>query len=335
MASQTETLFVGDAFHHQTDNSSDDHLRVSTASSFPGEGHRISEGAAENGDALALAAASLRLERAGFEPPAAVWLPLVDRLRNPTDTPPALLPLSRAHEYSSTWTWLGDMERFELVKSCKRSRRPSPRKRSANDGSGGAGEVDGRRDRYAGVCSKTSISGGTVPPNQVACATADENRWCELNDAELAWVVGAHEIAEGFMARSRPAEACVVLSQLLDLSPSDVLAHVKLAVALLAADTEDGAGADFDSTSGGTGEEATKRGAERAPAANVQAARNLQIPVLLRCAVQLEPENAHLRSLVDLVLRIVGGVEVPDSYWGAELPRSPGIDLCLLAMLRR
>jgi len=334
MASQTETLLESDASHVPADHTSDNKLRAKIRSSFPGEGHFVSEGAAEDGDALAMAAASLRLERAGFEPPAATWLPLADRLRDPTNTSPALLPLPRAHEFSSTWTWFGDVERFELVKSCNRSRRPSPRKRATTD-RGSASGVDGTSDIHIVDFRNSRLSSDATNHNEDNGTTSnDEDCWCELDDAELAWVVGAHEVAEGFMTRSRPAEACAILTQLLDLSPSDVLAHVKLAVALLAADAEDGAGTNVESTSGATEARAAGRRAARTPAVNAAAARRLQVPVLLRRAVQLEPENAHLRMLVDLVLRIIGSVEVPDTYWGAELPRSPGIDLCLLAMLR-
>ena len=114
MASQTETSLESDVSHLPADHTSHNKLRAISGFSFPGDGHRVSDGAAEDGDALAMAAASLRLERASFESPAATWLPLADRLRDPTYTSPALLPLPRAHEFSSTWTWFGDVEWFEL-----------------------------------------------------------------------------------------------------------------------------------------------------------------------------------------------------------------------------
>jgi hypothetical protein len=308
---------------------------------FPGQGHRVSEGAAEDGDALALAAVRLLAERAGFAPPAAAWPPLSDRLRNPAYSPPALLPLTRAHEFSSSWTWLGDVERFELVKACQRSRCPAPRERPTDIGCGGGGGGASGGNGEGSTSHPGDPSTPTDAGTDASSATHSNNgssSWCELSDSELAWVVGAHEVAEGLLSRSRPAEACVLLVAVLDLSPSDVLAHVKLALALLAADTEDGT--SFEPTvsapaSGAAAPAPATRPVAGGPAANVAAARRLLVPVLLRHALQLEPLNAHLRALADLVLRVLGGAPVPDALWGPELPRSPGIDLCLLAMLRR
>jgi hypothetical protein len=283
---------------------------------FPGEGHRVSEGAAEDGDALALAAVRLLAERAGFAPPAAAWPPLSDRLRNPAYSPPALLPLTRAHEFSSSWTWLGDVERFELVKACQRSRCPAPRERPTDIGCGGGGGGASGGNGEGSTSHPGDPSTPTDAGTDASSATHSNNgssSWCELSDSEL-------------------------LVAVLDLSPSDVLAHVKLALALLAADTEDGT--SFEPTvsapvSGAAAPASATRPVAGGPAANVAAARRLLVPVLLRHALQLEPLNAHLRALADLVLRVLGGAPVPDALWGPELPRSPGIDLCLLAMLRR
>jgi len=186
------------------------------------------------------------------------------------------------------------------VKSCKRSRRPSPRKRATND-RGSTSGVDGTSVSHLVDCNNFRLSNAANHNDEAGTIAADdEGCWCELNVSELAWVVGAHEVAEGFMARSRPAEAYTILTQLLDLSPSDVLAHVKLAVALLAADAEDGAGTNVKSISGATEARAAATRAARTHAASAAAARQLQVPMLLRRAVQLERENAHPRTLVDL-----------------------------------
>ena len=172
--------------------------------------------------------------------------------------------------------------------------------------------------------------------------------WAELSDAELTWAVACHECAEALLARGRFGEAAKVLAALLEVAPSDVLAHLKLALALLAADAL--------SSPGGSGSGGAR--------SHVNAAQQLRVPQLLRRAVRLEPGNAHLRAAADLVLRIVaatdeaaasvaasaaasvsggsmgkepsGGGGIPDRLWSAsETPRSEGMDACLLAMLRR
>jgi len=261
----------------------------STPSSFPGVGHRVDNGASDERDELAAEAVALRLAKAHFFSSENVRLE--DRLRDENYCPPALLPLGRVGELGSSWTWLGPVDRFELVKSCKRSQR----------------------------WRKTRV--GESHPISPGDSTLDSEIGCvELTDDELEWVVSCHEVAELLLSRVRPAEAALLFEAVIDVSPSDVLAHIKLALALLAADAE---AQTVGSQQGSWGE------------SEVAAARRLRVPTLLRHAVMLDPSNGHLKGLVDLILRVLARSRIPDQLWAADVPRSPGIDLCLLAMLRR
>ena len=146
-----------------------------------------------------------------------------------------------------------------------------------------------------------------------------------LTDVELEWVVSSNEVAEQLLERFRFSEASAVLQALLDMSESDVLAHLKLAYALLAADV-----ADLGSADSGAGVSRTFN-----PTQFVSTARRLRVPQLLHHAIQLEPLNAHVHENADLLLRVISNEDIPDRMWTAEVPRSPGMDSCLLVMLRQ
>jgi hypothetical protein len=260
--------------------SSDSESPSSPPSLFPGDGHQVDDGSAC--DDLTTEAVALRRAKAKFS------LSDSERIENklvdPNYSPPALLPLHREDELGSNWTWLGQVDRFELVKSCKRSRR----------------------------LFRQSGNGGCE-------SSVEPFEWRDLSDSELSWVVSCHEVGERLLLQARPAEAALLFEAILDLSPSDVLANLKLALALLAADAQ----------SGGSGHVSGAAGASAT-------ARRLHVPALLRHAVALDPANNHLIGLVDLILRIISRTAIPDQLWGAsDFPRSSGMDLCLLAMLRR
>lgn len=168
------------------------------------------------------------------------------------------------------WTWFGPIDRFELVKSCKRGH----------------------------------------------CRKGVSEEWRVLNDEELGFVVLSHEVGERLLQSLHPAEASKVFEAILGLSPFDVLAHVKLSLALLATNS------------------AWRLHHNNAISSDFDTAQKLLIPQILRNAIALEPNNMHLLSIADLILRVVGCVSVYDKYLSEETPRSPGIDACLLLLLR-
>ena len=150
------------------------------------------------------------------------------------------------------WTWLGPLDRFELVRSCGRS---------VNQ----AGEP--------------------------------------LSDEELACIVEAHEVGEELLCLARLSEAAEVFELILASSPSDVLAHLKLAVAVLAVHPDK--------------------------------ARRLAV-ALLRHAVWLEPHNCHARDYADMLLRLATGRPLePWMTTAARVPQSPGMAAAALELLRR
>ena len=129
---------------------------------FPGLGLRASDGGvgggAGDGDALAAAAGALKAAGASQFAPAAGSPALADQLRRPglaAHRLPRLLPLGSQRAGglgASDWTWLGAVDRFELVKSCKRARRrrrpsehpadplvpPADQKKTPTEGVGGS-----------------------------------------------------------------------------------------------------------------------------------------------------------------------------------------------------
>lgn len=246
-----------------------------TPQSFTGVGRRVGDGIMPN-DALSETAVSLRLERRTLQgriKHCSLWV----RLQDASYIPRALLALDRENEFGSNWTWFGEMDRFELVKSCKRS------------------------------------------PVIVENSAPNSEDWVEISDSMLDWVVRSHELAEGLLVAARPSEAALVYESILDLSNSDVLSLVKLALALLAAEV---------------------LGASPAPRERLASA---EFPIMLTTqnsairllahAVHLEPSNRHLAHVADLTLRIISGEHIPDLLLSAEVPRSPGIDHCLLMLL--
>lgn len=250
-----------------------------TPQSFIGIGRRVGDGIVPN-DSVSESVVALRSERLNLrgrqqhDSLGTLWA----RLQDPSFFPPVLLALDRVQEFGSDWTWFGEIDRFELVKSCKRSR------------------------------------------VMVEKFGPDSKDWVELSDGILDWVVRSHEVAEKLLIAARPSEGALVYEAILDVSNSDVLSHVKLALSLMAAGV---LGVSAAST-------------ERSTSADVPMTlktKNSAIRLLAH-AVYLEPSNQHLAHVVDIALRAISGEQIPDWLLSAEVPRSPGIDHCLLILLR-
>jgi hypothetical protein len=230
--------------------------------SFPGQGQRVgqSDYLAERIQQCRKLFQSFRRSKRASS--------LQQRLKDDNFEAPALVALENSTQFTSEWTWIGEIDRFELVKSCQRCLRSA-------------------RDR-------------------------DENlsAWVPLNVHELEWVVLAHELGEELLSLGRPAEASIIFEEILNLSVNDVLAYLKLSISQLAA---------HDSLE---------------CASFIDLAHRLRIPQLLRQAVILDYHNSHLRSTVDLLLRIICKEPVAESLLSEGVPRSSGMDMGFVMILQ-
>jgi len=107
-----------------------------------------------------------------------------------------------------------------------------------------------------------------------------------------------YERAENLMQYDRFAEAEKILIELVNELPSFTLAYYKLGMARVA--------------------QGHNRMKDASPA--------------FRVAYSLEPKNISLSGGMDLVIRLVSGVDVPKKYWGAQYAKSNGDVSALLSL---
>lgn len=107
--------------------------------------------------------------------------------------PPPLLPLTHRCDYWSEWTWVGDIDRFELVKSARRS------------------------------------CGGQLQWDELA-GSSSTNRSSPISDAQLERVVNLVERAEADMEGERFQDALSAFDEALALAPSFTLAWYRAAL---------------------------------------------------------------------------------------------------------
>jgi len=201
-------------------------------------------------------------------------VPINERLKDKTFKPTPLRLLkdnSRCH-----WTWCGCIDRDELVKSCKRS-----------------------------SCFST------ITKQKVINDNLNENGWRELTNDELEYIVLAHETGERLLIEGRGWEAVGIFENILNISPSDVLAYLKLALSILKSKCDD--------------EE------ENENFLNVQS----YILALLKNAMMLDSENKHLKDNIDLILKLLSRCPTIDPrLFSAEVPKSLGMESCYVSMIR-
>jgi hypothetical protein len=232
---------------------------ISAGSLFPGRGRRILDTPV---DELTVELNSLQDLQKSLS---VTSVPLLERLRDTSFSPASLRSASASNQVAD-WTWLGTLDRFELVKSCQRS----------------------------------------------SCARPEG--WGELMDRELEFVVLAHELGEQLLLRNREYEAAMIFEQVLSISPADVLGYLKLGLSLMKCKC--------------SASKVIKK------ADLYQLARDMHVIEMFKFAIMIEPSNKHLRSVIDIFIRILADAPVNDRLLTAEVPRSVGIDMCLLSMLQ-